>query len=145
MSRPAVLAILGAAACVVGLFLPWYEITGGLKPGQLQAATKAGIDLKFSGWEYNSVLDILLALVAVAGAGAAVLRQSGVTLMAGLIAAVLVVGRLLDGPPGDRVDTRIGIYLSLAGGLILAVSGAWQRQRTDNIETDTTPENVTNP
>ena len=111
---------LSSAAVLVSLFLPWYERG----------------DSSVSGWESFSVIDILLAAVAVFALGAVVAAAAqpttalaisfeSLSVIFGLVASVLALVRVLDVPDfgGAGWGTAAGAYLGLAGSVGLA-SGA---------------------
>ncbi len=104
------LALIGAVTLLVSLFLNWYE------PG-------------LNAWDVFELLDIVLAALAVAAGLAAfgMLGPATVGLeprhLAPLAAAalVLVLVTVLDHPPAvGAATTQTGLWLALAGALILA-------------------------
>ena len=111
-----ILLAVSGVALLVSLFLPWYGT--------------AGADL--SGWEAMSVVDVLLALVALSAisvlVATAVMRVAAgpisldalVTLL-GLIGLVLVLFRVLS-LPGEASGREAGLWLALAGVLGIVVS-----------------------
>jgi hypothetical protein len=120
------LAAAGGILLLVALFLPWYEVRPGI----------AGLR-RLTGWDAFSVIDILLALVAVLGIAVAVAvmtRRSPalpislgvVGSVAGAIASVLVLVRILDQPgPNELLDVAAGAWLGLAGALGVAAGSWW--------------------
>jgi hypothetical protein len=116
------LAGLGGVALLVSLFLPWY------------AVSSSSQDL--TAWEAFSIIDVLLALVALLGIGLAVLtaiRRTPAVPVAlsvvggpiGLLAALIVLIRLVDPPgPNELLGPGVGAWMSLAGALAIAV-GSW--------------------
>jgi hypothetical protein len=112
--------LAGAGALLlVSLFLPWYGVSDG-------AATRTG-------FEAFAVLDVVLALIA-AGAVAvlpvtAAQRVSAVPLalqslitVAGLVALVLVLVRVLN-LPGDATGREWALWMGLAGAAGVVVGG----------------------
>jgi hypothetical protein len=108
-----VLALSGAAL-LVSLFLPWYERG----------------DTTVSGWESCTVIDILLAaiaifaLVAVLAAAtqpttAVSISFESLSVLFGLLASVLALIRVLDVPDfgGAGWSTAVGAYVGLAGAV----------------------------
>jgi hypothetical protein len=117
--RPAELvALLGGLLLGVSLFFPWFEFPSG----------------NLDAWDAFTLIDILLALTAVAGGGLfwvtltrpspAVPVAIGVwTTLLGLISTIFVGLRLFDHPAGSS-GACIGVWLGLAGALLVLV-GAW--------------------
>jgi len=103
---------LGAMLLLVSLFLDWFE------PG-LSAWTV------FEAWDLVLAALMIMALVAVASRlefGAP--RPDGWLLIPALVAPVVVVAALLNPPPaaqGPGQDPMIGIWLALAGSLLMAL------------------------
>src|SRR4051812_12911208 len=108
-----VLALSGAAL-LVSLFLPWYERGSS----------------HVSGWESFTVIDVLLAAVAIfaltAVVGAATQPTTAVSIsfeslcvLFGLVASVLALIRVLDVPDFGAAgwSTAAGAYLGLAGAV----------------------------
>ena len=107
------IGIVGALLLLVSLFLDWYE--------------------DISGFTVFEVLDLLLAglalaaLVALANALGARLKGAGAldgrtALPIAALAFLIVVSQLLNDPPavaGSQNDPDIGIWLALAGSLLL--------------------------
>jgi hypothetical protein len=115
---------------LVSLFLPWY--------GGSRAA--GGSDA--SGWESLAVLDIVLALIAAAAVALLVItatqRMPAVPLtvntfvaLAGLLAVVLVLVRVLD-LPDDAGAREWGLWTGLAGALGIA-AGALIAMRDERL------------
>jgi hypothetical protein len=139
-SRPAVfgpgmiLGVLGAAAVIVSMFLPWRE--SGVYPSDIPVAFL---------WDRASTssLSLLIVLIPLAvvlvigafvpmGAGVRLFGALGTLVVAGLFAYQL--HRTVDalgGNLGDVLDT--GFYLAAIGGLVAFVSGlipsSWRTRR----------------
>ncbi len=105
----------GAVALLVALFLGWYSGA--------------------SAWQAFSVLDVVLALVALL-ALALVLAQatrespsvpvalSVLTAVAGTLATLFVLYRILDQPgPNDAVEVEAGAWIGLVAAALVAVGG----------------------
>jgi hypothetical protein len=151
--RPTSLAALtGAAAVAVSLWLPWYavdlsnavdsalggtsdaapagpmgELVKGVLTGLLQAIPQ---QMSATGWVALSGADA--ALAALAGAVAVLVLVGGVPAavrgrllaIAGAAAAGIVAVHLVDRPgPDALVVPKPGVWLALAGGLVIAVAG----------------------
>jgi hypothetical protein len=158
------LAVVGAAALPVTLFLAWFGVDlpqetvqqrqfgGG---GVLNVLNTYAVDSWGSGWDALGWLVIVIVLVAVACAAwlalanaaarpvAQLVAASVLTATAGTLAFVVLALRVLVFPPGpnDLVVVRYGAWLGLLAALILAVGGWWatKDERTDAPESAYTP------
>jgi uncharacterized membrane protein len=110
-----VIAGVGGLVLLVSLFTSWYE--GGV-----------------SGWEALSVIDVILALVALTGIALlvtqATMRRPGwpvalsvLTSALGFVATLLVLLRIVDLPETEGLAG--GIWLALAG-VVALTAGAWR-------------------
>src|SRR3954470_16042274 len=110
---------LSGALLLISLFLSWYERDGdGL-----------------SGWEAFSVVDVVLAAVALCALAALVITATqdtpalsiafeSLTTLFGLVASVLVVIRVIDLPDlGAGYGMAVGAWLGLLGALGIAGGG----------------------
>jgi drug/metabolite transporter (DMT)-like permease len=114
----------GGAALLVSMFLGWYSGA--------------------SAWQSFSVLDVLLALLALVPLALVVLQAtrespslpvalSVLTTLAGALATLLILYRLLNQPgPNDRVDVELGAWIGLAAAAVTA-AGGWRSMRTEEI------------
>ena len=111
-------AALGAVLLVVSLFLDWYGV--------------------LSAFTVFEVLDLLLLALALAtlaalahGMGLLRHRAAGSALLpAALLALVIVVSQLFNHPPaGNDREKEIGIWLALAGTLLMAAGAIMDRTR----------------
>jgi hypothetical protein len=118
------LAAAGGVALIMSLLLPWY---GAVLPIVREDSR--------TGFEALSVIDaalVLLALPGVALAGLQATQDSpakpvaaGVLCVpAGVLAALLVVFRIID-VPGDGLEVREGAWLALATALAIT-AGGWR-------------------
>jgi uncharacterized membrane protein YvlD (DUF360 family) len=158
------LAVVGAAALLVTLFLAWFGVDlpqetvqqrqfgGG---GVLNVLNTYAVDSWGSGWDALGWLVIVIVLVAVACAAwlalanaaarpvAQLVAASVLTATAGTLAFVVLALRALVFQPGpnDLVVVRYGAWLGLLAALILAVGGWWatKDERTDAPESAYTP------
>jgi hypothetical protein len=114
-----VLAALGAVLILVSLFLPWFDPGG-------------------SAWSVFEIIDLALALLALAALAAAVERIGIRELppvpvplwVAGATVFVLVGSQLVNHPPaaiGSSVDT--GAWLALGGATLMLIGGLLSRAR----------------
>jgi hypothetical protein len=129
-----IVAGVSGLALFVFMFLPWYGIdsVGGIGLG--------GGDL--SAWEAFSFVDILLFLIAVIAVGLAIVGVAESTpelpappaqiiMVAGLVAVVLILLRLIFTPGVDtagfglevELGRKIGIFLSLVAAAGIAYGG----------------------
>ena len=116
--------VTGAAGVIllIVLFLPWYGVRG-------RGAT-------LDAWAAFSVVDLVLALVAVLGIALLVVQIAGrgpagpvalgvITATLSLVAFVLVAFRILDQPgPNEFVTVRAGAWLGLLATALIA-AGTW--------------------
>jgi hypothetical protein len=149
-------AALGAAALLVTLFLPWFEVDLTTPPDAVAVPTVVVVgDPSTSGWDTLGWLVIVLALVAIGCAAwlaianatarpvAQLVAASALTAIAGTFAFVALALRALVFQPGpnDVVVLRYGAWLGLLAALILAIGGwlAIKDERTDAPESAYTP------
>jgi hypothetical protein len=113
------IAGISGAVLLVSMFLDWYAVH--LPGGQVAGATTA------NAWEAFTVVDVFLALAALFGIGLAVAAATqrspavpqavgALTVPVALVAAILVLLRLLDVPGWESVFQGEGAYLSSASG-----------------------------
>ena len=119
---------LGGVLLIVSLFLPWYG------------------DPSASGWEWFRAVDVILAGLALVGVALALasltqrttavpIALAAFSILAGLIATILVVGRVLN-LPGDADSREIGLFLGLVGALAVFLGG-YGASRDERITGDT--------
>jgi hypothetical protein len=132
-----VAAIGGLVLLISLLFLNWYGI--GISLETPIGDFSAGGD--FGAWDGQGALGTLANLVILAAGVAALglalvtasartvalpVAASAMTAGLGVAASALIIGRMLFQPgPNTLVDLEFGIYLALAGALIVAYGG-WQ-------------------
>jgi hypothetical protein len=125
-----IVAGLGGAILLLSLSLEWYSVGG----------------RELSAWEAMSVLDVLLALIAVLALAVPLVaapargpaQPMAIEVIASVVCAIavlLVVFRLLDHPGG----LLSGAWLGLAGS-VLAWSGAWMALRDESTPGATLPD-----
>jgi hypothetical protein len=148
------LAVVGAAALLVTLFLPWFGLEVPGPAGNLVNPFLADVT-GTSGWSALGLVTIVLALAAIGCAAwlalanatarpvAQLVAASVLTATAGTLAFVVLALRALVFQPGpnDFVVVRYGAWLGLLAALILAVGGWWatKDERTDAPESAYTP------
>jgi hypothetical protein len=134
-------AAISGAGLVVSLFLPWYRYG----PGASDNA-----------WEALAVTDVLLGLLASFGVGLLVVTAaqrtvavpialSAITTLAGLLALLLVLLRLLfepDGPGTADATRAAGVWLGLASAVGLT-AGGWLAMRDDRLSGSGRPTDAT--
>ena len=138
------LAGLAGLALLVLTFLPWFrEPTRYLPVG-------VPFDPDLSAWEAFAVVDVLIALTALAGLAvaffAASRRAPAVPLATAVIAAglavitaVVVAYRLLNQPgPNDQIEVRPFAYLGLLAVLGVA-AGAWRTMADERTDAEPAP------
>jgi drug/metabolite transporter (DMT)-like permease len=118
------LAAAGGVALVVSLLLPWYSPLLPIVPYD-----------SLTGFQALSVIDVLLVLAALVGVALAVLQvtrdsptapvAAGIlSVVAGLLATLLVVFRLVDSPrPDDELESMYGAWLALVAAAALTAGG----------------------
>ena len=120
------LAAAAGVALIVTLALPWY----------------AAPERTLSGFQALTVIDILLALVALLALALGVLQatQDGpaaplgagvLTVVFGAVAVLLVAFRLIDAP-SDGLEVRSGAWLSLAAAVAITVGG-WRSLAAEHV------------
>lgn len=135
--------IAGAAgvALLVALFLDWYSVplepVGGGRFPALDAPSA-------NAWEAFSVIDLLLALCALVPLVLVAFQATRVsqslpvmwsvlTTIAGMIAVLLVLYRLIDQPgPNELVEVEPGAWIGLVAALAV-IAGGWISMRTEAV------------
>jgi hypothetical protein len=121
-------AAVGAIALLVGLFLDWYAPPGGFGGEPVSA------------WTVFEIVDLLLALLAVAVLVAVAEGLTGRALLpsvpsvtiaaAGMAALVLIVVSLVDEPPAaTNASLDEGIWISFGGALLIFAGAILGRTR----------------
>jgi drug/metabolite transporter (DMT)-like permease len=118
------LAAAGGVALVVSLLLPWYSPLLPIVPYD-----------SLTGFQALSVIDVLLVLAALVGVALAVLQATRdsptapvaagiLSVVAGLLATLVVVFRLVDSPrPDDELESMYGAWLALLAAVALTAGG----------------------
>jgi hypothetical protein len=127
----------GAVALIVSLFLHWYGLSasfGGIEVRGLEA----------TGWQALDVLDIVLVLLALVPLTLVVTQAtraspaipvffSVMTVLAGALAALLILYRIIDQPgPNDVVGVEAGAWFAWLAAVVVAVGG-WRSMRVEPI------------
>ena len=119
----------GGLALLAAMFLHWYGA------GRIAEATA---------WQAFGVLDVVLALLALAPLGLVVVQAtrtspsipvafSVLATLAGALAALLILYRIVNQPgPNELVDVQVGAWLGLLAALVIA-AGGWRSMRVERI------------
>jgi hypothetical protein len=143
------IAALSGVLLLVSLFVPWYD------RGPVACIALAGVECpnpdRFTAWESFSLIDVVLALVALFAlavwvvtatqrTAAIAIAMDAVLVPLGVMATVIVVIRLSSLPDlGPHVGRAVGVYLALAGALGISV-GAWLAMRNERSPMQPLPE-----
>jgi hypothetical protein len=163
--RPAdVLAGAAGIALLVVEFLTWYGVRGvpatltrGSNGSTAYAPLPSTSSGEFSAWQAFSVIDILLALCALVAVALVVVTATArgpakpvaftvLTTLAGLLATLLALFRVLV-PPHGFLELRYGAWLGLAAALLILVGGflAMKDDRTPGAVPPDVPRRPTPP
>jgi hypothetical protein len=134
------LAGLGGLLLLVSLFLPWYGLDTSFAMDAQQHVLVSGDPPELSGWQALSVIDVLLAILAVPAilvpllsvatrGPAKAIAIAVIASATGWLAVLLVAVRLVVHPDGFAL--RYGAWLALAGA-VLAWVGSWLSMRDDS-------------
>jgi carbon starvation protein CstA len=108
------------------------------------AVGSAPLDAGASAWQSFSVLDVVLALLALVPLALVVTQAtrrspaipvafSVLTTLAGGLAALLILYRIVNQPgPNDLVDVQAGAWLGLVAALVVA-GGGWRSLRVEPV------------
>jgi hypothetical protein len=142
MRRAEPVAGLGGLLLLVSLFLPWYGVDATVAAdGDPLVMPYLAVVEDITGWQAFTVIDILLALLALLAIAVPVVslatsgpaKSIGTAVLAsafGWLAVLLVAIRLVDSP-ADGLGLRYGAWLALAGAL-LAWVGSWLSLRDES-------------
>jgi hypothetical protein len=129
LSQGQMIAAVGGIALLVAMFLPWIGTSG----PSLPAGLPGGVDTSSSEniWKGSSldiyllitgVVALLPALLALTDSAAEFSFVSAATLLLGTVAVILVIAFLTVDFP-DGADRKIGAYVGLGAGVVIAVGG----------------------
>jgi hypothetical protein len=139
-------AAAGGVALLASMFLDWYgasTVTSGPLDDQ-QPVPFAPLQAGGSAWQAFSVLDVVLALLALVPLALFVLQAtrespslpvafSVLTTLAGALATLLILYRILNQPgPNDAVEVELGAWIGLAGAAVTG-AGGWRSMRVEEI------------
>jgi hypothetical protein len=148
LRAPEWIVAVSGAALLVSLFVPWYS-TADVAAGAGWTRYAPLGTASLSGWESLGVIDVILALIALSAIALLVVTATqsvpavpialdAVVALAGIVATVLVLVRVLWIP--DGADGREwGLWLALAAALGIA-AGAWLAMRDERLPTAAQPE-----
>ena len=134
-----IVAGVAGVALLAAMFLDWYSMPPELLSGALDRRLRG-----VSAWEAFSVIDLLLALCALAPLVLVAFQATRVsqslpvmwsvlTTIAGMIAVLLVLYRLIDQPgPNELVEVEPGAWIGLVAALAV-VAGGWISMRTEAV------------
>jgi hypothetical protein len=123
----------GAVALIVSLFLHWYGL-----------ALFENVVPEVTAWQAFGLLDVVLVLLALVPLTLVVTQAtrespaipvffSVMTVLAGLIAALLILYRIVNQPgPNEVVNVQPGAWLGLLAALVIA-AGGWRSTRVEPI------------
>jgi hypothetical protein len=121
---------LGGVVLLVSLFLDWYGFVLTPLDGKFSDPVFIAYSANATGWESFTVIDILLAVIAVMAIAVPLVAAAPKRLATALtlLAVLLVVFRLIESPFSMEVEgfelstsLEIGAWLALAGALIAFV------------------------
>lgn len=127
----------GAVALLASMFLHWYGLSASFGPIDVGGA-------EATAWQAFDVLDIVLVLLALVPLTLVVMQAtrlspaipvflSVMTVLAGVLAALLILIRLVDQPgPNEIVDVQAGAWLGFMAAVIIAVGG-WRSLRVEPV------------
>ena len=133
LSTSELVAVVGGALLLVGLFLPWYGLSD--NPNALLAGSRDG---PFTGWEVHTVLRWILLPAAAAPLILAyiIVRDHELSWARGELTAVVAIAAfglvafngLIDRPgsPSGEIGLEWGYFVAL-GGTLLAMGGSVMR------------------
>jgi drug/metabolite transporter (DMT)-like permease len=129
LSQGQMIAAVGGAALLVGMFLPWIGINGPDLPSGLPGAVDTSNEENI--WKGSS-LDIYLLITGVVALLPALLAAtdsaeefsfvSAAAFLLGVVAVILIAAFLtIDFP--DGAERKIGAFIGLGGAVVIAVGG----------------------
>jgi len=128
----------GGVALLASLFTGWYSGAALSAPG----VGYAPLDLGLNGWQAFSVLDLVLALLALSPLALVALQAtrdspslpvafSVLSTVAGALALLLILYRIVDQPgPNEAVEVELGAWLGLAAATAMT-AGGWRSMRVE--------------
>jgi hypothetical protein len=110
-------AAIGAAIAVVAAFLPWFTAGVSYGPISLEGGTATGLD------DGLGIVTLLIGLSILGVAALAEWVDTGAVVAAGGGIVIVALGVYKFTQFSDVVDPRIGLYLTILGGIVAAIGG----------------------
>ena len=132
----------GGVALIASLFLHWYGLD--FPDESLTGLVPEGVSTEATGWQAFGVLDVVLVALALVPLALVVLQAtrespsvpvafSVFSVLAGLLATLLILIRLIDQPgPNELVAVEAGAWLGLVAAILVAIGG-WRSLRAEDI------------
>jgi hypothetical protein len=131
LSQGQIIAVVGAAALLVAMFLPWIGISGPSIPAGIPVPSGVSTSTSENVWK-GSTLDIYLLITVIVAAVPALLALtdaaeefsflSAATFLLGVVAIILVAAFLTVDFP-DGADRKIGAFIGLGAAIAIAIGG----------------------
>jgi uncharacterized membrane protein len=131
LSQGQIIAVVGAAALLVAMFLPWIGISGPSIPAGIPVPSGVSTSTSENVWK-GSTLDIYLLITVIVAALPALLALtdaaeefsflSAATFLLGVVAIILVAAFLTVDFP-DGADRKIGAFIGLGAAIAIAIGG----------------------
>jgi hypothetical protein len=132
LSTGQIIAVVGAAALLVAMFLPWIGVSGPSIPAGIPVPQGISSGSTSENIWKGSTLDIYLLITVIVAALPALLAVtdsaeefsfvSAATFLLGAVGAILVIAFLTVDFP-DGADRKIGAFIGLAAVIVVAVGG----------------------
>jgi hypothetical protein len=131
LSQGQIIAVVGAAALLVAMFLPWIGVSGPSIPAGIPVPSGVSTSTSENVWK-GSTLDVYLLITVVVAALPALLALtdaaeefsfvSAATFLLGVVAVILVAAYLTVDFP-DGADRKIGAFIGLGAAVVIAIGG----------------------
>jgi hypothetical protein len=131
LSQGQIIAVVGAAALLVAMFLPWIGVSGPSIPAGIPVPSGVSTSTSENVWK-GSTLDVYLLITVVVAALPALLSLtdaaeefsfvSAATFLLGVVAVILVAAYLTVDFP-DGADRKIGAFIGLGAAVVIAIGG----------------------
>ena len=131
LSQGQIIAVVGAAALLVAMFLPWIGISGPSIPAGIPVPSGVSTSTSENVWK-GSTLDVYLLITVIVAALPALLALtdaaeefsfvSAATFLLGVVAVILVAAFLTVDFP-DGADRKIGAFIALGAAIVVAIGG----------------------
>jgi hypothetical protein len=133
-------AAAGGVALLASLFADWYSTP----PLRVPGVGFAPLDVGVNAWQAFSVLDVVLALLALAPLALVVLQAtrdspalpiafSVLTTVAGALALLLILYRIVNQPgPNEAVEVEAGAWAGLVAAAVMT-AGGWRSMRDESM------------